>query len=406
MADEESLVPSPRGELVATSGVEQLLAQIRPAWKGKRLIERVRLLLPTDPSSACQRLFNAAIQDLREKIVTAGLDVAAEVAALYGLPTVKKNEDILDSYTASHVLDLAYRMGLLTRPGWRRLRRVYDIRRDLEHEDDEYEATVEDCVYMFKTCIEVVLSQEPVELPRVQDFKELIEAPEAVAPSPHVLRDFEKTPDQRQKAIAEYLVNVALDESKPDLTRQNAVEVLRSLQPYQRNTVRIELASYLQERAKRKPFNLAQMKVAAAGGFTPYLKQALVTVFFQEFHKRLERVGYGWKNFPHHSDILDDLEDVGGVAVSPPEPRRDIVLWMTRCYLGEPGGYGWYGRNRQVFYSDTAAPRIEQMVRAAGKTIRPDIEAARDDDRVKAAMRFQPIARRYELLLDLTGTED
>jgi hypothetical protein len=40
-------------------------------------------------------------------------------------------------------------MGLLPRPEWRRVTRCYEIRRDLEHEDDEYEATVEDCIYIF-----------------------------------------------------------------------------------------------------------------------------------------------------------------------------------------------------------------------------------------------------------------
>jgi hypothetical protein len=49
-------------------------------------------------------------------------------------------------------------MGLLTRPEWRRLTRAYDIRRDLEHEDSEYEAGVEDCIYVFKTSIEAVLA--------------------------------------------------------------------------------------------------------------------------------------------------------------------------------------------------------------------------------------------------------
>ncbi|MER5347841.1 hypothetical protein ABT030_47845 [Streptomyces mirabilis] len=42
-----------------------------PPWP-KGLIERVRRLLPVDPSSACQRLLNAAVQDLREKVQIAG----------------------------------------------------------------------------------------------------------------------------------------------------------------------------------------------------------------------------------------------------------------------------------------------------------------------------------------------
>jgi hypothetical protein len=110
---------------------------IRPEWRERRLIQRVRNLLPTDPSSACQRILNAAVHDLRHKIVVAGLDIAQETATRFRLPSVHKPEDILDTYSVSHAIDLAYRMGLLSRPEWRRVTRCYEIRRDLEHEDDE-----------------------------------------------------------------------------------------------------------------------------------------------------------------------------------------------------------------------------------------------------------------------------
>ena len=70
------LLPSPSVQLVQASGVQNLLNQIRPQWQSKKLIERVRKLLDVDPSSACQRLLNAAIHDLREKIAIAGLDIA------------------------------------------------------------------------------------------------------------------------------------------------------------------------------------------------------------------------------------------------------------------------------------------------------------------------------------------
>src|SRR5687767_13926162 len=70
------------------SGTDELLAQIRPEWQSKSLIERVNKLLPVDPSSACQRLFNAAIQDLRQKILVAGIDLAKEAAERNKLPPI------------------------------------------------------------------------------------------------------------------------------------------------------------------------------------------------------------------------------------------------------------------------------------------------------------------------------
>ena len=82
MADrhDSALVQSGSTELIRASEVPALLEQIRPAWKARDLINRVRKLLPVDPSSACQRIFNAAIHDLRDKIVVAGIDIAKEAA--------------------------------------------------------------------------------------------------------------------------------------------------------------------------------------------------------------------------------------------------------------------------------------------------------------------------------------
>ena len=170
----DEIIPLPNATLVKASEVPSLLLEIRPAWQAKNLINRVRRLLEVDPSSACQRLFNAAVHDLREKVAIAGIDIASEAAKQHGLPTITKTEDV-ENYSTAKLIDLSYRMGLLSRPEWRRMSRCYEIRKDLEHEDDEYEAGVEDCSYIFKTCVEVVLAVDPIHLLRVTDVKDLIE---------------------------------------------------------------------------------------------------------------------------------------------------------------------------------------------------------------------------------------
>jgi len=119
---ESNLVPY-RGELPAElSTAERYLAQIRPVWQATPLVGRVIKLLPVDPSSACQRLLNAACHDLRSKIRTLGLDLAKDVAKTFGLPTVNSDEE-LEDYPTARLFDLAYRSGLLTRPEWQKFRR-------------------------------------------------------------------------------------------------------------------------------------------------------------------------------------------------------------------------------------------------------------------------------------------
>jgi hypothetical protein len=399
----QELVPASRAgnTPVIISSVDALLAEIRPEWQAKALIERVKALLPVDPSSACQRLLNAAIHDLRAKIIIAGLDVAQEAASLNGLPQAKKPEEIQE-YSTTHTLDLAYHMGLINRPEWRRLKRAYDIRKDLEHEDDQYEAGVEDCVYVFRTCIEIVLSRDPISPVRVVDVKELIESPKEVALHREMLEDFAGAPDTRQVEIAKFLISVSRDSKKPDIVRQNAVEALRLLRQVVRLSALAKVGQYMQEALRGKPLELADMKIAAAAGVTPYLKQVKVKQYFEEVLGRFNKVGPHWTGNKEHGELLEDFEDVGGLEAVPAEIRSKIVLWMVRCYLGEPGGYG-AGLNRAVFYSNSAAPLIQAAFTKAGTLIEADVEAAAELKAVKAAITNKHIARRLETLRDIVS---
>ncbi len=218
----EVVLPHPAVDVVAASDVPALMGLIRPQWQAKGLIERVRRLLPVDPSSACQRLLNAAVADLRDKIKIAGLDIAKGAAAAHRLPPVERADDV-DNYSTAKLIDLSYRMGLLTRPEWRRLTRAYDIRRDLEHEDSEYEAGVEDCIYIFKTCIEAVLAKDPVNLIRVAEIKEVVEAAGPAVADLQLVEDYEHAPETRQLEILKFLVSTSLNDSEPELVRQNAL---------------------------------------------------------------------------------------------------------------------------------------------------------------------------------------
>ncbi|HHT9137706.1 MAG TPA: hypothetical protein ACFYEK_10760 [Candidatus Wunengus sp. YC60] len=246
-----NVIPLPTVSLVQESEVPGLLDKIRPAWQAKDLIVRVKRLIAVDPSSACQRLFNAAIHDLREKVVIAGIDIAKEAAKQNGLPQIDKPVHI-EEYPTAKLIDLAYHMGLLSRAEWRRVSRCYEIRRDLEHEDDEYEAGVEDCVYIFKTCIETILQRDPIHLLRVTDVKELIEKPGVVFPADSLLTDYEHAPQPRQEEICKFLVSIALDTKQSEIVRQNAYTFLVHFQPRTQNPVKLRLAQHVQERVGHK----------------------------------------------------------------------------------------------------------------------------------------------------------
>lgn len=390
--------------VAAPTSVDAFLSQIRPQWQAKSLIERVQRLLPVDPSSACQRLLNAALHDLREKIVIAGLDIAKQAAELHQFPTVKTAEDV-ENLSNNRVIDLSYRMGLLTRAEWRRLKRCYEIRRDLEHEDDEYEAELEDCVYIFKTCIDVVLSRDPVELLKVTDVKQVIEQAVPQFPEEQFLEDYRNAPEPRQKEITLFLVSTALNPDRPDVVRCNAVEMLKNLKSATRDSVKIEVAKYLQQKVGRAVVDVATMKVSHAAGVAAYLKRTGRTGYFADLEKRLKGVGHAWRNFEHHSDLLPELEDVGGLQYcDDDDTAADILRWLVLCYVGEPGGMTRYGFRREVFFSDAAAPIIKRVIQQSHPRELEILKALRNDSAVKSALSSsRAIAQRYEDLVDLAG---
>ena len=70
--NENAIMVAANREMAIASDVQGLMLQIRPEWQSKNLVQRVTKLLPVDPSSACRRLFNAAIHDIKKKILVAG----------------------------------------------------------------------------------------------------------------------------------------------------------------------------------------------------------------------------------------------------------------------------------------------------------------------------------------------
>lgn len=388
----------PVGEPISKSGIENLLDGIRPIWKGRNLIKRVTRLLPIDPSSACQRLFNAAVHDLKEKILIVGIDIANETAINYKLPSIKKEEDILE-YNVSKTIDLAYRMGILKRPEWRRIHRCYEIRRDLEHEDDEYEAVLEDCFYIFKTSIDVVLSKDPIELLKVMDARELVENDTNISVSEEFLTDYVSAPKGRQKEITELLISFASDKDKPDIVRENSIELLRHIQSITDKTVTIEIAAILEDKLDRYGIDIKTAKISHACGALGYFKKVRLKDFYGILKKELSETGSIWDE---QKKVCAKIEDIGGLAHCPTEHYEDILNELVRIYLGERS-FGHWRAHRPVFFSNGAAPIIMRIIENEGLRAYQNLEKLRKKRHIAYKITDKYLLRRFEDLLDYSN---
>lgn len=387
----------PKTEITNLS-VSELLHSIRPIWKSKKLIQRVEKLLPVDPSSACQRLFNASIHDLKEKIIVIGTDLAKEVATNYRLPQVNNEEDVLD-YNVSKTIDLSYRIGLLTRAEWRRLHRSYEIRRDLEHEDNEYEAVLEDCFYIFKSTIDIVLSKDPIQLLKVTDVKQVVESSSTLIVSEEFVEDYKGAPVLRQTEISDYLISISLNESQPDIVRENCVEMLRHIKTHTSPQVTIGLAKKLEDRIGRNPIDILTAKIGNASGATGYFKNVKLREFYTSHLTKLKQVG-DWDEL---TKLMKKFEDIGGLQYCPEEIYYELLKELVLVYIGEES-YGYYRNTRKVFYSNGAAPIVYRVFENEGKRIVPYLDKMyKESKRIMAKTMNIYIQRRFENLLDLNA---
>ncbi len=387
-------------EIVESSGVTAVLDRIRPEWKSKRLIERVKRLLPVDPSSACQRIFNAAIHDLKDKIVLAGLDIATQAAEQHNMPSISKVEDV-ENLDVTRTIHLAYYMGLLTRPEWRRLLRVYDIRRDLEHEDDEYEATFEDCVYIFMTSVDVVLSKDPVEIIKLEDVKDIVEQPSAATLSENLFVDYQHAPDPRQSEIFAFLISTSLNLDSPDIVRQNCYNMLGELRQITNKQVIISTAKKFFGKRKR-PSDL-EARVAYQTGIFPYFKKATTKDYFNGYLEQLKAIGPTFRGHKKHGEILRGLLEIGGLQYCPKELLSDFLYWLILCYIGERS-FGYWSQIRKVYYSDIGAPLALEIIRTCPHKIYQQVEDLGHQKDIKSLCHeSESVARRFEEILDALG---
>lgn len=398
MSKNSLIAINPNTELVEAAGVSAWMQRIRPHWKGKQLIQRVERLLATDPSSACQRIFNASIHDLREKVVVAGVDLAAEAARQHKLPPITKADDVED-YSVLRLIDLAYRMGILSRPEYKRLLRAYDIRKDLEHEDDEYEAGIEDCVYIFATCIDVVLSKDPLHLIKFTDVKQIVEQPSAATLNESLTEEYKHAPQPRQQEIFKFLVSTALNKAQPDIVQQNSFNALYTLQPHTHTQVLIDASKELVEQIGKKAPELRVARVALAAGLFPYLRKLQVKELFVVYLGLMNQVGHQWRKYSQHGELLRNLQELGGLEHVPDELLSEYLEWLALCYVGETGGYG-AGQNRNVFYSNVGAPLAHAILKAAKRPLAKELEAIRKSTRMKLALTDEHVSRRFETLVD------
>jgi len=162
----------------------------------------------------------------------------------------------------------------------------------------------------------------------------------------------------------------------------------------------VTIGEYLQEKAGRT-IDERMARVAQAAGVFPYLRQTARKSFFEGIFNQMKKVGSNWSAYEQHGELLRSFKDYGGLASCPEEVRTKITKWMVLTYVGTPGGQTRFGNIRHVYYSNTAAPIIEELFKESMHLVADEIENLARDKDIKRALSTEHIVRRFDRIRDL-----
>jgi len=107
------------------------------------------------------------------------------------------------------------------------------------------------------------------------------------------------------------------------------------------------------------------------------------------------------KKWNVHSELIQKLIDSGELKYMSPEIVDGFIIWMFKCYLGEPGRYG-AGYARSVFFSNTGAPLCHKIIKNNSEIIKTRFQRNEEISReIQRNICSQDIQRRYDELMDV-----
>lgn len=368
----------------------------------KTRLSKIAAILLVDPGMAAQKMFNVGISELRTKIKTWGLREINEIAVQKGLPKISTVEELME-YKTRDIIRLAGIIGILNSANKSRLDMAYNMRNLIEHEDNHYEATCEEVQFIFSVVIDAILSVEVIEPISVTEIQDLIDSAENLTKFDDILIEkYESSATFRQVQVLERLISVALDESKADIVRKNAYNLIRVFRNYVKSEARMSLVeTFITAPKTKKEFNLQTAKVFFAIGILAYVSKSSMRKMFEQLISQMESISVHWDSYPDHVKILSVFEEIGYFKFCPENLLMRALVWMASLYIGSPGGYGFYGRYRKVFYSDAGVQYVTDIISKSKDSFVPMIDALKKDRKLISRLKNDDINTRLKHFIDL-----
>lgn len=159
----------------------------------------------------------------------------------------------------------------------------------------------------------------------------------------------------------------------------------------------MQIAKSLEKPLGTGGIDLITAKVGHAIGATGYFKKTKINDYYKSILKSFKKAQPDWSS---QGKVVLKFHDIGHFIYCPKSLINNFLYYLVLWYIGEPGGYGYWGSNRAVFYSNDAAPIIKRIVKNSNIPLYEMIENFRDNQKFSEKISNKHIFQRFEMLLD------
>ena len=320
------------------------------------IIESLRVLPVKGYRSAIGNVWNAVVDDLRNKIIHRSLPLFNKAVQLKR--DAKCYEDFQNFVNDDDLIDGAREIGVIGWEAAKILKHAKETRHIFDGHPRRSEPSAIKVLAMLDDCVRYVLAEPyPPEVVDIDDYLTTMQTADFDRSELAIINAITDLPEVYKKVLIHRLFDAYIYEGAPTDLRSNIELVAPILWKSLEKDLKVQVVRRVDKEISKgkvactkEAFQFVHM-VKASAYLTPTAKAYLLTPLVQKLTKSLDK----W---------ADENEAVAALApyaaVIPNDLLADYVSGITQTYVGYMGrSHQW---SRRDFYADTAALRIPKMI--------------------------------------------
>lgn len=384
MSDDHRLLPAKVVETDVVPMFERALTVVRDDLHDNPYIREALRVLPVQGyRSAIGNLWNAVVDDLRNKIIYRSLELFNKSVTIGR--EIKTYEDFQRYVNDDQLIDGAYKIGVVGYEASKVLHQAKETRHLFDGHPKSSEPSAIKVLSMMDDCIKYVLREPyPVQIIDLDDYMQNLGKTEFDRNEIAIEVALTELPEIYKNELTHRLFSAYIHPDASSTLRSNIEYVVPILWRVLSKTVQIEIVRRVD---KEIPKGLAQVTSQAFAfvslvGATAYLSPAARRYKIQPEVEKLKASLDKWKE---ENEAVKEL--LPYASVIPPECVSEYVWALTHTYIGCMGSSLQFARTN--FYADQAALYIPKMFEMFDdKAAEAFVSCIRKSDTLRQRIRF------------------